>query len=151
MTKHILLFAALGLALGAVGAQAQEIITKDADTTVYSTNAFQDKITTYTSYELSESEGRTRETAYIRVHTIYGMRRYNSSYQDITPADSTTSFTRDAGWKSPAVAPPQLNHDGRAYNSTTHANPVAALAQIPVTVIEGPLTPEQIRRLVNGE
>ena len=151
MTKHFLLLAALGLALSAVGAQAQETITKDAATTVHSTNSFGDRITTYTSYGLSESEGRTKQTAYITVHTVFGQRRYNSSYEDITPADSDTSFSRDAGWKSPPVVPQQLNHDGRAYSSPAHANPVAALAQAPVTVIEGPMTPEEIRRLVNGE
>jgi hypothetical protein len=149
MTKNILLLAALGLALSAIGAQAQEYNSADASTTVESTNEAGDRITTYTSYSLSEYDGKIKETAFITVSTDYAPVCDHTFWTWSKRPSTSVSFYKDADWKSPAVVRPQLNHDGMAYNSPTRSNPV--VAQASVTVIDGALTPEQARRLVNGE
>jgi hypothetical protein len=139
MIKTLSLLLAAGLTLTALGAMAQEYTATDASTTEYSTNEFHDQITTYTSYSFAEYDGRMKETAFVYVTTSYGL-RYNSLYQDITPADSTVSYYKDLGWKGPATnsrhaqAPPIPQSEPRA--------------QSPITVTTGPIVAPVVQEAV---
>jgi hypothetical protein len=119
MTKHILLLAALGLALSAIGAQA-------------------DSYTTVTT----SGDGETR-TAYTK-------------YSDGSRDKSTTHFVQEpkpTPIPTPTPMVPAATNPQHAPRHVTPAYqaPARVATEVPVTVIEGALTPEQIRRLVNGE
>jgi hypothetical protein len=63
-------------------------------------------------------------------------------------AKTVQNDDKDCGWKSPAVVRPSWNHDGQ----DTTATPVATrTAAPPITVVNGPITPEQIHALINGQ
>jgi hypothetical protein len=157
MTKHILLLAALGLALGAIGAigaQAQEYYSVTSHVVTGCAVADGGYATTDITYTDSFYHGQTKRDTYVQVDTEYHAHwgeEWPYQTRIMAPkAPTSVSFYKSGDWTDNSVRP-QLNHDGRAYSSPTQAHPVAALAQSPVTVIEGALTPEQIRRLVNGE
>jgi hypothetical protein len=63
----------------------------------------------------------------------------------------THYFSDDAAAKPTPFVPAATNTSHAARSATPMQTPVPVGTQAPVTVIEGPMTPEQIRRLVNGQ
>jgi hypothetical protein len=130
MTKHILLLAALGLALSAIGAQAQEYQNQSTVRAPgFEQTTYEDGSTTTTRWHVNNATGEITNIETVRTHA--------------TPVVSATPVPVRT-----QPIEPTLNHDGRAFDNLPKA---AASLQAPVTVIEGPMTPEQIRRLVNGQ
>jgi hypothetical protein len=126
MTKHILFLAALGLALSATGAQAQEY---QSQSTVrypgYEKTTYEDGSTTTSTWRRDNQTGAITNEDIVRTHAT-------PAPTPVPPARNPSHVTHNSSERSPVVAAP-------------------AKAQIPVTVIEGAMTPEEIRRLVNGE
>ena len=128
MTKNFLLLAALGLALSAIGAQAQEY---QSQSTVYGhcykQTTYEDGSTETTTWHVNAATGELTNVETVRTHA--------------TPKPASTP-------------PPIARNPSKAPRSATVQTPIAVAqpaAQPPVIVIEGPMTPEEIRRLVNGE
>ncbi len=126
MTKNILLLAAIGLGLSALSAQAQMTVYQ------YDRNG---NVTLAQSYNPDGSTSSVLRAAYDKHGNM------TASQFDEEPAANPIAES-EASTYSTRVS----REDTRV-----QATPVVARAQAPVTVIEGALTPEQARRLVNGE
>jgi hypothetical protein len=147
MTKNILLLAT-GLALGGLRAYAQEYTSVDSSETIHSTNAAGDDITTYTSYKTSHNHGQTKVDAYIRVDTEYAPVCDSLFWTWSKRAPTSVSFSRIGDWKVDALA---ARHISSQTPLVSPQAPAVPRIETSVTVIDGALTPEQIRRLVNGQ
>ena len=146
MKISILIAAAASLALMGISAQAQEYKSVDASDTVYSTNAEGDSITTYTSYTSTVYQGRTKQDAYIQVDTVYAPRpgkEWPNQSTMFTPVPTSVHFYKAGDWTSTeAVA--------RHAAVPAPAAPVSTHAQANVIVVDGPMTPAQVKALMEG-
>ena len=101
-TSMLILAPAVGLAMIAISAQAQEYTSVDSSDVVHSMDANGNAVTTYTKYTTSSYHGQTKQDEYIQVDAVYAPVADTLYWTWSTPAPTSVSFYKAGEWTGPA-------------------------------------------------